>query len=92
MKDYESSSTSGITYFISGALLGAVAALLFAPKAGEETRKELGDFIDENREKGRTLVGKVMDKIPGRVKGAAALGAVKEGGSAAVSEARERLS
>lgn len=91
MKDYES-QTSGITYFISGALLGAVAAILFAPKAGEETRKELADFIDENREKGRTLVGKVMDKIPGRVKGAAALGAVKEGGSAAISEARDRLS
>lgn len=93
MRDYEESEgTSGLTYFISGVVLGAVAALLFAPKAGEETRKDIGDFLETNREKGRSMVGKVLDKIPGRVKGAAAVGAVREGGEAAVNEVKERLS
>jgi len=35
-----------------GALLGAVAGLLFAPKAGAETREELGGKVKEL--KGRT--------------------------------------
>ena len=92
MRDYESDSTSGLTYFISGAVLGAVVALLFAPKAGEETRKDLTDFLETNREKGRGLVNKVMDKIPARVKGAAAMGAVKEGTEAGINEVKDRLS
>lgn len=29
--------------FIGGAVLGAVAGMLFAPKSGEETRKEIKD-------------------------------------------------
>lgn len=32
--------------FISGAVLGAAAALLFAPEAGEETRKKIKDTVD----------------------------------------------
>ena len=33
--------------FLAGALLGAGAGLLFAPKSGEETRKELKAKLDE---------------------------------------------
>jgi len=51
-----------------GALIGAVAGLLFAPKAGEETRHELadrmkelksktGDYVAEQRAKRRSLTG-----------------------------------
>jgi gas vesicle protein len=32
-----------------GALLGAVAGILFAPKSGSETRKELGGKLDESK-------------------------------------------
>ena len=37
----------GFGGFLAGALLGAGAGLLFAPKAGEETRKELKAKLDE---------------------------------------------
>jgi len=51
-----------------GALIGAVAGLLFAPKAGEETRHELADrmkelksktedYVAEQRAKRRSLAG-----------------------------------
>ena len=51
-----------------GALIGAVAGLLFAPKAGEETRHELADrmkelksktedYVSEQRAKRRSLTG-----------------------------------
>lgn len=51
-----------------GALIGAVAGLLFAPKAGEETRHELADrmkelksktedYVAEQRAKRRSLSG-----------------------------------
>lgn len=51
-----------------GALIGAIAGLLFAPKAGEETRHELADrmkelksktqdYVAEQRAKRRSLTG-----------------------------------
>jgi len=33
--------------FIGGAVLGAVAGVLLAPKAGEETRKEIKDYASK---------------------------------------------
>ncbi len=33
--------------FVGGAVLGAVAGLLFAPKPGEETRKEIKDYASK---------------------------------------------
>lgn len=33
--------------FIGGAVLGAVAGMLFAPKPGEETRKEIKDYASK---------------------------------------------
>ena len=56
--------------FAGGAVLGAAAALLFAPKSGEEIRRQIADLA---REKGLTLskdelesfVGKVLSKVKG---------------------------
>ncbi|MCI5681385.1 MAG: YtxH domain-containing protein [Paludibacteraceae bacterium] len=56
--------------FAGGAVLGAAAALLFAPKSGEEIRRQIADLA---REKGLTLskdelesfVGKVLAKVKG---------------------------
>ena len=31
--------------FIGGAVLGAVAGVLFAPKSGKETREEIKDYV-----------------------------------------------
>ena len=33
--------------FVGGAVLGAVAGILFAPKSGEETRKEIKDYASK---------------------------------------------
>jgi gas vesicle protein len=41
--------TGSFGTFVWGLLLGAAAALLFAPKSGRETREELGDSITRIR-------------------------------------------
>jgi len=43
-------STSGFTWFLAGAAFGAVAAILFAPSSGQETRKLIVKKTDETRE------------------------------------------
>ncbi len=42
MSDHDSSGS--LSAFLTGALLGAAAALLFTPKTGSETRKILADY------------------------------------------------
>lgn len=52
-------SGARIAYFAIGALLGAAAALLFAPKSGRELREDLADAtrkgVDRARETGSQL-------------------------------------
>jgi len=45
-----------------GALIGAVAGLLFAPKAGEETRHELADRMKELKSKTEDYVAEQRAK------------------------------
>jgi len=40
-------------YFISGAAIGAALGVLFAPKAGRETREQMSRWLKEKREKSR---------------------------------------
>lgn len=40
-------------YFLSGAAIGAALGVLFAPKAGEETREQLNAWLKDKREKSR---------------------------------------
>ncbi len=55
-------------YFVAGATVGGVVAILFAPKSGKETRKYLADkagdgkgyLVDRSREIGRQA-GELMD-------------------------------
>src|SRR2546422_8611226 len=45
MEENSTSSVKAITLlFISGAVLGSVAGILFAPKPGKETRKEIKHY------------------------------------------------
>lgn len=48
-KDNEG-STGGLTWFLVGAVCGAVVALLYTPNTGAENRKLLGKKADETRD------------------------------------------
>ena len=48
MPDCTTSSKKTLTYmFIGGAVIGAAAGLLLAPKSGRETRKELKSYANK---------------------------------------------
>jgi gas vesicle protein len=58
----EDSAGSRLTFFAVGAAVGAVMALLFAPKSGRELREDLADAtrkgVDRARETGSQLSAK----------------------------------
>ena len=43
-------SSSRLVWFLSGAAIGAAVALLYAPKPGKETRREIGKRTEAGRE------------------------------------------
>ena len=53
---------SGLFYFLAGTAIGAALGVLFAPRAGSETREQLGDWLKERRESGSELLQKVKDE------------------------------
>ena len=93
--DVEEGSSS-LVWFVTGAAIGAVLGVLYAPKAGSEIRGTLGDYARDVGERSKGLAGRISDRIPARVKAAAGFGAIKEGGREAFREAknevRDRLS
>jgi gas vesicle protein len=58
----ESDAGTRLTYFVIGATVGAVVALLFAPKSGRELREDLADAtrkgVDRARETGAQISAK----------------------------------
>lgn len=46
----DDNNSSNFTWFLAGAVLGATAALLVAPKSGKDTRKYLGKTTRNTRE------------------------------------------
>lgn len=58
----ESDAGTRLTYFVIGATVGAVVALLFAPKSGRELREDLADAtrkgVDRARETGSQISAK----------------------------------
>ena len=55
-------NNNGLFYFLAGAAAGAALGVLFAPRAGEETREQLTDWMKERRDKGSDLLHKVKDE------------------------------
>ena len=57
--DRDDNISTKLTYFVVGAGIGAVLALLFAPKSGEELRNDIADAtrkgIDKSREAAQQL-------------------------------------
>ena len=64
-RDYGDSISTRLTYFLVGAGVGAVLALLFAPKSGEELRSDIADAtrkgIDKSKEAAQQLGAKATE-------------------------------
>jgi gas vesicle protein len=56
---------SGLIPFVWGALLGAAAALLLAPKSGAETQQELKERARKLRERAEEKAGELQDTLQG---------------------------
>jgi gas vesicle protein len=52
-EDYNDDGTSPVLAFLLGAATGAVLALLYAPRSGQETRELLNEKLRETAERGR---------------------------------------
>jgi len=46
----DNNSSKNIGWFLAGLSLGAIAAILYAPKSGRETRKAIVTGMDDGRE------------------------------------------
>ncbi|MBS1719415.1 MAG: YtxH domain-containing protein [Armatimonadetes bacterium] len=66
MSNNEEPSNNNMLYLLAGvgigAIIGAAAGLLFAPKAGSETRAELGDKLKEFKGKTEEWVNEQRTK------------------------------
>ena len=51
-------------YLVGGIALGAATGVLFAPKAGKETRQDLAAWLKKKRERTQELAQKVRETIP----------------------------
>ena len=53
----------GAALFVGGALVGAAAALLLAPKSGEETRKDLAELAEEAKKQAQEACERVKKDL-----------------------------
>ncbi|MGI9036325.1 MAG: YtxH domain-containing protein [Pyrinomonadaceae bacterium] len=58
----EASSTTKLTYLLIGGGIGAVIALLFAPKSGVELRGDIADVTRKGLEKGKEAAGQLQER------------------------------
>src|SRR6186997_2463721 len=58
----ETSATTKLTFLLIGGGIGAVIALLFAPKSGEELRGDIADATRKGIEKGKEAAVLVGDR------------------------------
>jgi gas vesicle protein len=58
----ETGATTKLTYLLIGGGIGAVLALLFAPKSGEELRGDIADVTRKGVEKGRETAALVGER------------------------------
>ena len=62
----ENKSGEIVGAFLVGGLLGAALGILFAPKAGKTTRAELGEWMDEAKDKAKEKLEKLEEEIKHR--------------------------
>lgn len=58
----EASATTKLTYLIIGGGIGAVIALLFAPKSGQELREDIADVTRKGIEKSKETAAQLQEK------------------------------
>jgi gas vesicle protein len=64
-RDYdreETSATNKLTYLIVGGGIGAILALLFAPKSGVELRGDIADASRKGLEKGKEAAAQIQER------------------------------
>jgi gas vesicle protein len=64
-RDYDRDETSAatkLTYLLVGGGIGAILALLFAPKSGEELRGDIADATRKGIEKGKETAAHLQEK------------------------------
>jgi gas vesicle protein len=64
-RDYEredSNVSSKITYLVVGGAIGAVIALLFAPKSGKELREDIADASRKGIEKSKEAAAQLQER------------------------------
>ena len=64
-RDYDREETSAatkLTYLIVGGGIGAILALLFAPKSGQELREDIADATRKGLEKSKETAAQLQDK------------------------------
>lgn len=61
-REPETSATSKLSYILIGGGIGAVLALLFAPKTGTELRGDIADVTRKGLEKGKEAAAVAQDK------------------------------
>jgi gas vesicle protein len=69
-EDYETEESEGagfVTGLLIGAALGAIGAILYAPKSGEQTRQELKDLADQKKEGLKNQWDRTKEKAVGLV-------------------------
>lgn len=57
----EASASAKLTYLLIGGGIGAVLALLFAPKSGQELREDIADVTRKGIEKGKETAGQLQE-------------------------------
>ena len=57
-----SNGTSGLGWFLAGLGLGAIVGVLYAPKAGRETREDLVNSALDAKERAAALAQQSLDK------------------------------
>lgn len=62
----ESNVGKNAALLLAGAVVGAVAGLLLAPKKGSETREDLADWLAQRRAKGSDLLDRIREELPAK--------------------------
>jgi gas vesicle protein len=58
----ETSAATKLTYLLVGGGIGAILALLFAPKSGEELRGDIADVTRKGLEKSKEAAAQIQEK------------------------------